>query len=312
MVEEDVIERPRVGQLVPWLTEQTKRDAVREGLATKPAAIAFWIPIVGGLLTLVLIAHRAAYYWFLDEDHVAEWTQFGMVLAGSGIAVLATLLHIKRREYKMAVLLALVALALFVISGEEISWGQRVFNFGTPADLKGVNAQGEFNVHDITSGGLPIEDIFKFVEMAIALVGFLLSVLVRFQPRILTGKRWSAWSPPLFLAPAFLVAFLYRFFRFTLYSKDKPVIVHFQEWIELCLYFAFLSMTWLYYRNQRVSKAGELPGLSLMEEGNARPKPAPQVSRDVVILAVFVTLLTVAFVVATVYQGVPVLHPGES
>ena len=309
MAREDVLERPSVRHLIPWLTEQAKRDAEREGVPAKPATFALWIPIVGGLLTLVLIVHRAAYYWFLDEDHVAEWTQFGFVLAGSGLATMATLLHVKRREYKMAILLGLVALALFAISGEEISWGQRVFNFGTPADLAGVNAQGEFNVHDITSGGLPIEDIFKFLEMAVAAVGFILSVLVRFQPRILTGRRWSAWSPPLFLAPAFLVAFLYRFFRFTLYSKDKPVIVHFQEWIELCLYFAFLSMTWLYYRNQRISTDGELPGLSLMEAGNARPKPSPQVSGNVLVLFAGVTLLTVAFVVATVYQGVPVLHP---
>lgn len=38
---------------------------------------------------------------------------------------------------------------MLVCFGEEISWGQRIFGWGTPASLKEVNAQGEFNVHNL-------------------------------------------------------------------------------------------------------------------------------------------------------------------
>jgi hypothetical protein len=33
--------------------------------------------------------------------------------------------------------------------GEEISWGQRIFNFKTPELFREINVQHEFNIHNI-------------------------------------------------------------------------------------------------------------------------------------------------------------------
>ncbi len=82
-------------------------------------------------------------------------------------------------EYAGAILFLLTAIAFFVLSakskrylysadqypqrkyflffavlfllafGEEISWGQRIFNFETPETLKEINMQKEFNIHNI-------------------------------------------------------------------------------------------------------------------------------------------------------------------
>lgn len=43
----------------------------------------------------------------------------------------------------------LLGLLLFVAFGEEISWGQRIFNFETAENIKEINAQGEFNIHNL-------------------------------------------------------------------------------------------------------------------------------------------------------------------
>lgn len=43
----------------------------------------------------------------------------------------------------------LFATLFFVVGGEEISWGQRIFNIGTPNDLANMNLQGELNFHNI-------------------------------------------------------------------------------------------------------------------------------------------------------------------
>ena len=45
-------------------------------------------------------------------------------------------------------LLALGALCL-VCFGEEISWGQRLFDYSVPAWLEGINRQGEWNLHNL-------------------------------------------------------------------------------------------------------------------------------------------------------------------
>lgn len=47
--------------------------------------------------------------------------------------------------------LALLALGVFcfICFGEEISWGQRLFDFPVPAWLEGINRQGEWNLHNL-------------------------------------------------------------------------------------------------------------------------------------------------------------------
>jgi hypothetical protein len=51
----------------------------------------------------------------------------------------------KRKNYWVLAL----ALLFFVAFGEEISWGQRIFNFETPGSIKAVNIQREFNLHNL-------------------------------------------------------------------------------------------------------------------------------------------------------------------
>ncbi len=48
-------------------------------------------------------------------------------------------------------LLAVGALAIILMVGEETSWGQHWLGFSTPDDLKSVNLQGEANVHNLVS-----------------------------------------------------------------------------------------------------------------------------------------------------------------
>lgn len=43
----------------------------------------------------------------------------------------------------------LLGLFLFVCFGEEISWGERIFGFATPENLKAINVQGEVNIHNL-------------------------------------------------------------------------------------------------------------------------------------------------------------------
>ncbi len=43
----------------------------------------------------------------------------------------------------------LLAIILFVCFGEEISWGQRIWDWETPEALKKINAQQETNVHNL-------------------------------------------------------------------------------------------------------------------------------------------------------------------
>jgi hypothetical protein len=75
------------------------------------------------------------------EDGLFEYLTAFFYATG---AVLVFIAFLKTKN----IFLLLLALVLFFGTGEEISWGQRIFDFATPANIKKINVQGEFNIHN--------------------------------------------------------------------------------------------------------------------------------------------------------------------
>lgn len=85
-------------------------------------------------------------------------------------------------------------LILFLIcffgTGEEISWGQRIFNFETPENLNKINVQKEYNIHNIVGlnyidlHGNPTQGIKRLCNISVlsklflGFFGFVLPFLV--------------------------------------------------------------------------------------------------------------------------------------
>ena len=89
------------------------------------------------------------YVYFVTEDYWLEYASALGWIAASICAFRALRLDPKMRRP----LLVLFAAGAFVAGMEEISWGQRIFGFSTPEEVRAVNAQGEMNLHNI--GGMP-------------------------------------------------------------------------------------------------------------------------------------------------------------
>jgi hypothetical protein len=128
--------------------------------------------IVTGALILVAIGMYATMLlpdgtisWLLDEDHPLEGSgSIGLLLC----SILCVLLWRRERRVGGPRLRALSLLALafvfFVAFGEEISWGQRIFGWGTPSSLKELNDQGETNLHNLDTGAVNL--LFQFFWLA--------------------------------------------------------------------------------------------------------------------------------------------------
>jgi len=67
---------------------------------------------------------------------------------------------------------AVLAVGFVLCVGEELSWGQRIFDFSTPEVVKQINAQSEFNIHN--SLGYAADHIFI---LGIFVCGFILPLL---------------------------------------------------------------------------------------------------------------------------------------
>ena len=88
-----------------------------------------------------------ALWVFNKEDGVLETVPVFFLLGASVLSALIAL-RIGRGHPRFACHLVL-ALLFFMMAGEEISWGQRIFGFGTPEVMKEVNVQSETNLHNM-------------------------------------------------------------------------------------------------------------------------------------------------------------------
>ena len=180
--------------------------------------------------------HPLAYIWATYEDLVGEWAQTYFFLAAT---ILSVLVALQRSQYRWFFIVLAAACSYVVL--EEISWGQRIFDFPTPDFLKSRNLQGEANLHNLLTG--PHKTLLKdliSVGVAIGLLGYgFIYPLTRSRGWRLAqwGDKMGVAAPPLVLAPFFVLA---------AYFELKPFSFNEAEIAELLVATA-LAMTALHY-----------------------------------------------------------------
>ena len=192
--------------------------------------------LVGGYLLLAL-RYPHAYILATYEDLIGEWAQFYLFALTMLLAAWQAL-----RDKRFWLFFTLLSLACLYVAGDEISWGQRLFDFPTPEFFQTHNLQQETNLHNFFTG--PISTLTKqSLEYAIAvgLVGYGF-----FYPQLLLcGNRLAHWlerrglaAPPLYLCPFFILAGILEL-----------GLIHFNEAeiAEILIPFALAVMT-LHYR----------------------------------------------------------------
>jgi hypothetical protein len=243
----------RARRMLDTTTAWIDHEAVERSLPPVVARVVFLMPIVLAAGVAMTIPWRSLYLAIVDEDGILEWLQVVILL---GIAVCAVMVAFRlltdgHRLLGGAYVLATVV-ALF-IAGEEISWGQRILGWVTPEELAELNQQGETNIHNI---GITLR-LFNLGLMAASAAAVILPIVYRrragTRPMTLTEM---ALIPPLFVAPGFVVAFLYRLIRFTLVPEGRLVVTHYQEVTELTFYVStFIFIALVARRARRIAPA---------------------------------------------------------
>jgi len=112
-----------------------------------------------------------------------------------------------------------LAFIFFFAGGEEISWGQRIFNIQTPEALAEVNVQGETNIHNISlfEYVIPFETAFDLLWMFLTIA---LPLLIAYI------KPLGMFVEKFFLPPRIYVGMLFLFNY--LWAKVATVLFHAQ------------------------------------------------------------------------------------
>jgi hypothetical protein len=238
-----------------WQTSSPARsvdaDALDDGVGRGLAWTVFWAPAVGTVLLAATVPFRSVFLWLVAEDHPIEWAQFFGFALAAGLGVACSVLLARRGETVACVLLALFALGLIFIAGEEISWGQRLFHLATPGSLAAVNHQDEINLHDIDAG-FSVQKLFNWFQLFAGALGAVVPWLTRVRPPVWSNRLARLVSPSLFLTPCFALLFAYRFVRLFLYSDASGrVAIKFGEWPELTFAVGLLGFALILYRSLR-------------------------------------------------------------
>lgn len=139
--------------------------------------------VAAGLATLH--ARPSEFLVLVDEDQPVEWATFGILVAA---VVLAARRRAAVTNPGARRVWTLVTLAALFGALEEISYGQRVFGWASPAWFLAHNRQQETNVHNLVAWGVNINRVVfgKGITLAAAVYLLVLAPLAR-RP-----GRWAA------------------------------------------------------------------------------------------------------------------------
>jgi len=187
---------------------------------------------------LMAVKFPMAYLIGTYEDLFGEWLQF-LLFASALVFSLRVALSPSRYRF----FFALLALACFYVTMEEISWGQRVFGWSTPSFLRESNLQGETNIHNIFVG--PVRSSAKsfaeyFLAVALTAYGALYPLFLNWG---LAVARWldrkGLAAPPLYLFPFFVAAAVLELGLFRFNEAEVAEIVIGLALTTMAIHYAF-------------------------------------------------------------------------
>lgn len=206
------------------------------------------LPLLPLLLLPIAIASAAAehpvFYEVTAEDGLIEWLQVAVLAVGAVLYLGVARRTWGRRERLMPFLLGLVAISAILVVGEEISWGQRILGWSTPAELEDINRQRELNLHNIGA----VETLTRLGQFAASGYASVLPMLA-LVPGTAAFVNRAVLVPPVALVSFFWVPFGYWAARIPI-EPARPMR-RFSEFPELALYLGFAIFGWLMLRRVR-------------------------------------------------------------
>ncbi len=122
------------------------------------------------------------------EDGLIEWlTVVGLVLA-MVLCFWRVRVLFSSRPAVFLVITLLGGLVFLFGAGEEISWGQRLFNIQTPQWFEDNNRQGETNIHNMVVFGQDLTKLAFGKILTLLIFGYLL-VLAPFYLRVASVSK---------------------------------------------------------------------------------------------------------------------------
>ncbi len=172
----------------------------------------FWLPVIayfGQYAARALLDPAPYERFFTGESGITERATIVFLVLALGVGIYLLRFFIRRGNRRLAIWFGLFALGCLYFGGEEASWGQHWFGWGTPDAWQDINNQGETNLHNMagSAGGLLDQLPRNLLTLAILIGGAIMPLWRRFRGATLRPNGFAHWTlPGLVCVPAGLIA----------------------------------------------------------------------------------------------------------
>lgn len=176
----------------------------------------------------------------LEESGPFEILQ--TLIVGAAFLVSLTLIPkaLKTKKRFLLVWTMLAAIGTFYITGEEISWGQHIFEWKTPSEWMQVNDHFETNLHNTSSWFDQKPRTILEIGM---LIGAIIIPLAEKRKPIKLVDKYNTILPPTYLAMTAVVLWVLKLLRDVSGWIDIGGLVRISEMNEVCIYYFMLLYT---------------------------------------------------------------------
>ena len=144
--------------------------------------------------------------WLEGEDGVSEWWSVATYMFAAVAAGVAAWYLKKTKHNKLRYFYITLAVGFFMAGMEEISWGQRIFDWGTPAAIEEINFQDETTLHNVNFANNVIFEML-FWGSTLGLIGGFWRLTANLRG---LNDRMRLVLPTLTMAPALLLIMVWR------------------------------------------------------------------------------------------------------
>ena len=184
------------------------------------------------------------------EDGSFEYIQFWCYALATVLSLAIVIMTTRQRLFWHCTAYSILFAGLFFITMEEISWGQRIFDFENPEFFAENNVQREMSFHNLNMVAPFLHDMYIVVGLYGALAWIVLGKL-NLDPTNLINFCVPDWFMASFFAPAFVVYTIYTYivpYGSGYLGIDEESFWSFfalydQEGVELLLSMGFLVFT---------------------------------------------------------------------
>lgn len=199
----------------------------------------FMLVVVGMILAATNLQAFEGFY--VREDGPIEWMTVLALLTGAGIALKRSI-RLRSKKGKFFSLCLIILAAIFVFgAGEEISWGQRIFNIESPEFFKTHNSQEETNLHNLIVKGKKINKIVFGTMLGIFVALYLLVLPVLYRKNEKVRKLVDRFAMPV-ADKHHIACYLLLFLFVSITPSGKK-----GELLEFGSCFIFVLLTWRPY-----------------------------------------------------------------